>query len=591
MAALATPPTDVYPAMFVGMAMLAFSVRDTTGWWRGFGLGALWGTAGGLLGMRFVPSVIQMFTDLGTVAAYAAHLLLSLGQSLHWALGMGLCALLRRRLRTPLEIAFPAGVLLALMIPSVFVWSPAGLLSPWPLLVQGADLVGERGVSVLFALIAALAVRVALAWRAGDRRGTLLPAGAIGLLLAIMLGHGAWAMARWSRPTGDSARLALIHAAVDPKVRWKPDNWPSILSTLRNVTGEAERAGVDLSVWPEAAYPYPLPHGSRQAPRRQRQIIGGNVDGPVLFGFIANELGERLPSGEFERNRYNSATLVLPDRRVLPSYDKMELLWFGETVPLGQYFPWLRRLFQRSGGLIPGKQLRAQVLERPARSTLTMGVFNCYEDTLPGLGRRVATELHPNLLVNVTNDAWFVGTQEPELHLRLAVMRSIELRRAMVRAVNLGVPAWIDAAGRVVLRSDDPGPGSLLVEPQLHQGPATLYARLGDWPTIATLGLAAAAVAAPAPSTGGSPPPRKPTPPSPARPGAAAERPARARGSGRSWRAPGDRSGGRAPAGGAGRGPAAWSAPRAAGARPRSPGVGRSPPRSPRHPTARLHRA
>jgi apolipoprotein N-acyltransferase len=152
-------------------------------------------------------------------------------------------------------------------------------------------------------------------------------------------------------------------------------------------------------------------------------------------------------------------------------------------------------MFQRSGGLVPGKELRALELGRAGKSKLTMGVFNCYEDTLPGLGRRIAGELGPNLLVNVTNDAWFVGTQEPELHLRLSVLRSIELRRALVRAVNLGVPAWIDAAGRVISRNDDPGPGFLLVEPQLYQGSPTVYARFGDWPTALALALAAALAA------------------------------------------------------------------------------------------------
>jgi apolipoprotein N-acyltransferase len=64
------------------------------------------------------------------------------------------------------------------------------------------------------------------------------------------------------------------------------------------------------------------------------------------------------------------------------------------------------------------------------------------------VGRRIALSLRPNLLVNVTNDAWFTGTAEPELHARLAVMRAIELRLDLVRAVNRGVASWVDATGR-----------------------------------------------------------------------------------------------------------------------------------------------
>ncbi|RLB45193.1 MAG: apolipoprotein N-acyltransferase, partial [Deltaproteobacteria bacterium] len=61
-AALGTPPTDLYPALIVGLALLAAAIRGVDGFWRGFGLGALWGTAGQLIVMRFVPSVIQLFT-------------------------------------------------------------------------------------------------------------------------------------------------------------------------------------------------------------------------------------------------------------------------------------------------------------------------------------------------------------------------------------------------------------------------------------------------------------------------------------------------------------------------------------------------
>ncbi|MCA9617649.1 MAG: apolipoprotein N-acyltransferase, partial [Myxococcales bacterium] len=94
-----------------------------------------------------------------------------------------------------------------------------------------------------------------------------------------------------------------------------------------------------------------------------------------------------------------------------------------------------------------------------------------------------------NLLVNVTNDAWFVGSEESELHVRLAAMRAIELRRDLVRAVNLGVPAWIDATGALRERNDLPLPGFLTVQASLRDGPPTLYARFGDVPLLVLLGL------------------------------------------------------------------------------------------------------
>ncbi|HZO12369.1 MAG TPA: apolipoprotein N-acyltransferase [Polyangiaceae bacterium] len=497
--ALATPPTDLYPCMIVGLAMLAFAMRDSPRFRHGFLIGWLWGAVGQLVGMRFVPSVITLFTDLGVAAALLAHLLLSAAQSLHWALGIGAAVALRRRVGAPLELAFAAGMLIAVSLPSIFVWTPAGLLSPWPVLVQSAELIGERGTSVLFAVIAALCVRGIDdvrrhgATRRVTRSGLLAFGGAAALLVA-MLAHGAWAMSRFHAGEHE-ARIALIHGAVDPRARWEGKNWSKILSELRRQTAFAEAGGVELSVWPEAAYPYALPHGAKVAPRGQRGLLGGTVQGPILFGLIMTERPERLPDGAWHRDSYNSASIVMPDGTLQPSYDKMELLWFGETVPLGEQIPWLKRTFQRSGGLIRGTELRGLTVERDGKEPLRMAVLNCYEDTLPTLGRRMLRELQPNLLVNVTNDAWFIGTAEPELHARLGAMRSIELRRDLVRAVNLGVSGWIDAAGRVQARSASGEPDWMLVTPTLRNDPPTIYARAGDIPmwTALLLGVGACA--------------------------------------------------------------------------------------------------
>ena len=91
----------------------------------------------------------------------------------------------------------------------------------------------------------------------------------------------------------------------------------------------------------------------------------------------------------------------------------------------------------------------------------------------------------------MTNDAWFAGTAEPELHARLAVLRAVELRRDLVRAVNAGVASWVASSGVVVARREGPEPGVLFAEPRLVvDGEPTLYARFGDAPVTLVLALA-----------------------------------------------------------------------------------------------------
>jgi apolipoprotein N-acyltransferase len=110
-----------------------------------------------------------------------------------------------------------------------------------------------------------------------------------------------------------------------------------------------------------------------------------------------------------------------------------------------------------------------------------MAVLNCLEDILPSAGRE-AIAVMPNLLVNITNDAWFAGTAESEYHLLLSRLRSVELRRDLVRAVNFGPTSWVDAAGRVLARLPADRPGLLMTHPALLDAPLTPFARWGEWP-------------------------------------------------------------------------------------------------------------
>lgn len=495
-AALATPPTNIYPALFIGLAMLAYVLDDAPSAWRAFGRGVAWATAAGIVGMRFVPDVVQRFTPLGLGPGTVALVLLSAAQALLWGIGAAGTNLAQRRARAPLEVAFAVGILITVSLPSVFAWTPAGIVCPWTSLVQLADVIGERGVSVLFAIIAALLARAMKGALSSEQRTTrfrqavAMPLIAAATILIANVLYGVWRMhSLTSDPTSSrTLRVALINQAVGPLDRWDPKNHTNILQNLQKLTRDAEAQGVDLTVWPEAAYPYALEHGASHNPRGPRSVLGRDLHGPVLFGLITLERPTNIGSGQYERNSRNSATIITSDGSLQPSYDKLELLWFGETIPLGSHLPWLRRIFQKSGGLVPGTEARALVLPRED-GDVRFGVLNCYEDTLTDVGRRIVRELRPNVLVNVTNDAWFLGSAEPELHARLARMRAIEHRIHLVRSVNLGVMSWVDDRGIEVLRDESSAASTMIATPKIGAGSITVYGRFGDAPVAGLLGV------------------------------------------------------------------------------------------------------
>ena len=433
--------------------------------------GACFGLGANLVALRFVPEVIVRFTPLPQVAAFVALILLSAAQAIPWAAGGALAHRLVRA-GVPAWLAYALGVYLATFVPSVFPWTPSGGLAAWPALLQTAEIVGERGTSFLFAIAAGLAAHALVRLRATRSvRAAAAPLLLSAVVVATMLGWGVLRMGSVdrARDAAPHARVALVQPGFDASDRWDASRGAMMIERLTVLTKGAEQRGAELTVWPESAYPFALPHAARTSPRGPRAILQGEVHGPVLTGAYMSG-GHGLG--------YNSVVLASADGSLSKPYDKRHLLWFGETVPLADWFPWLRKVFSKGTGLVAGEE-SVVFTSGPIRAA----VLNCYEDTLPAAGRE-AMEHSPNLLVNATNDAWFAGSAEGELHLRLAVLRAIETRRDLVRAVNMGPTSFVDAAGRVRARYDLPMPGTLQATPALLSGPPTLYVRFGDAPLV-----------------------------------------------------------------------------------------------------------
>jgi apolipoprotein N-acyltransferase len=188
--------------------------------------------------------------------------------------------------------------------------------------------------------------------------------------------------------------------------------------------------------------------------------------------------------------RFNSATLVTPPGQVEPPYDKVELLWFGETMPL----PFLDGLMPRGSALTPGTAPRPVLFNRirgRAVETYRLEILTCYEDMQTGFGRRAARAVRPALLTGMSNNSWFARTVATDWQERLSTMRAVELRTDLVRAVNGGVSSWVDASGRSRLRHRSGAPWVGVVTPRLRPDGAgeTLYVRLGEWPVWGAIAL------------------------------------------------------------------------------------------------------
>jgi apolipoprotein N-acyltransferase len=156
----------------------------------------------------------------------------------------------------------------------------------------------------------------------------------------------------------------------------------------------------------------------------------------------------------------------------------VELLAFGEYTPLWDYIPPLQR-FPR--GLTPGEAPRVVTV-----ANTRVGVLNCYEDVLDQYAIKIGRD-RPDVLVNVTNDAWFGDTSEPWLHEATSRMRSVETRRDLVRAVNTGTSSHTSATGESFVRTPTLERTSFIAEVRVLSV-ITPWVRFGDWVTPCLVG-------------------------------------------------------------------------------------------------------
>ena len=83
---------------------------------------------------------------------------------------------------------------------------------------------------------------------------------------------------------------------------------------------------------------------------------------------------------------------------------------------------------------------------------MRLGLLICYESIFPAISRQ-AVMRGANLLVNLTNDAWYGRSSAPDQSLAMAVLRSVETKRSLIRAANTGISGFVDPLGRITART------------------------------------------------------------------------------------------------------------------------------------------
>jgi apolipoprotein N-acyltransferase len=192
-----------------------------------------------------------------------------------------------------------------------------------------------------------------------------------------------------------------------------------------------------------------------------------------------------------ETRHFNCGLFLDADGRPLACYAKLHPVMFGEYIPLADRFPVLYRLSPLPAGLTAGRELVAVEI---ARRRVAVNI--CYETALPDAVRTLVNGLDaghgpPDVLVNLTNDGWFWGSSELDMHLVAAIFRAVEVRTPIAIAANTGFSAAIDGCGRLLERG--PRRAAATLAARLHpDGRRSPWRVTGTLPTAACVAVAAA---------------------------------------------------------------------------------------------------
>jgi apolipoprotein N-acyltransferase len=367
-----------------------------------------------------------------------------------------------------------------------------------------ASVTGVYGLSFVVVLTGAAAAGTARALQRGA-----WPGAGVWLALALVIAAHPLGLALRAPRASDTAaslRVAVLQGDIDQGVKWRPSFADRTLEIYRELTARAAERGAQLVVWPETAVPGALEWDPEL--RVRIQALAREQGVALLVGGV----GISSDGGMRPAAYYDSAFVIDATGVVLDRYDKTHLVPFGEFVPFQRLLDVFFRAFARGiaeTSVTPGDAPRALDIALPDGGAVRAGVPICYELLFPDLVRRFAAD-GAQLLLAVTNDAWYGRTGAPYQFLAITALRAAESQLWLARAANTGVSAFIDPRGEVRAQTPIFERGLLVADVPLGSRSATsFYVRHGDlfafgcWALLVGLALQAAArgLRAPRPCT------------------------------------------------------------------------------------------
>ena len=466
---LSFPGIDLWPLSFVALAPLYVAMRGASPK-RAFGLAWLSGFTMTMVGFYWLLDMLQTFSGFPTPLCLLFMALLCGYQAgrigvLGWLYGRA------ERRGWPAEAAFALAFATSeFLFPLLFPWYYGATVHQVPLLLQTADLGGAILVGLILTTVNLFVAELLLA-RLENRplhRRALIVEGSL-VLLAVLYGAVRIPMVDRAVAIAPKANVGVVQANMSLMGK-RRDLAEGLQRHLRMTRELREARPLDLVVWSETSVMRAV--DDTEIATVVPAYVSRFIKVPAIFGSVI----VRPVAGAREYIAWNSALATNARGDVTGRYDKQFLVTFSEYIPFADNFPILYEWSPNSGKFSPGKSIEPLSVSGHEIATII-----CYEDLSPSFVNRMFRHKNAQLLVNITNDAWFGDTIEPYQHLALSKLRAVEQRRYFVRSTNSGVSAFVDPVGRTLSKTRTFTQETLSERIAWLNG-TTVYRVLGDYP-------------------------------------------------------------------------------------------------------------
>jgi apolipoprotein N-acyltransferase len=242
----------------------------------------------------------------------------------------------------------------------------------------------------------------------------------------------------------NAPKIRIVQANIKQDSKW---DQPLMLQNLKkhiSLSNSGRPKNIAAIIWSETSIPYILNHNDNLISYLKSSILDDNqilITGALRANFDKND-----PS---KITKIWNSVYAIDNKGITGYYDKNHLVPFGEYIPFSEFIPFITKITNGSIDFSSGD--KNKIIKTPYFSFTPL---ICYEVSFSDSLLSIDKDPNLNLIINLTNDAWFGNSSGPYQHFDMAKMRAIEYGTPLIRVANTGISAAFDALGRVIAKID-----------------------------------------------------------------------------------------------------------------------------------------